>query len=131
MLAIFLCCFFWLNAFAANSEESRGIKQEWEPTTLSEKTLAKVNGGVEQYQKCLNDETHTHVNDKDDSRRVSDLILRNCEGKLNTIKEAFDAEKVPGVISDRYIQSKRSRAAQQVVKVVMSAEAGRSTESRH
>ena len=105
------------------------IKQEWQPSTLSEQTLAKVNSGVEAYQKCLNSETLAHVNDKDDSRKVTDLILRNCEKPLTAVKEAFDAEKVPGSISDRYIRSKRSRGAQQVVKVVMGAQAARYSET--
>ena len=120
VLTLAMCFMAGSLAWAGDDEE---IKQEWQPTTLSDKTLAKINGGVEGYQKCLNDETRSHVNDKEDSRKVSDLILRNCETKLTVVKEAFDAEKVPGVISDRYIRSKRSRAAQQVVKVVMSAQA--------
>jgi|GEM_PF-156851 hypothetical protein len=111
------------------AEETGAIKQEWQPTTLSEKTQAKVNAGVEDYQKCLNDETRAHVQDKEDSRAVTDLILRNCEKRMTVIKEAFDAEKVPGSISDRYIRSKRSRAAQQVVKIVMQAQAARYSES--
>ena len=115
---------------AARAEESEVIKQEWQPSTLSEQTLNKVNAGVEQYQTCLNDETRTHINDKDDSRRVTDLILRNCEAKLTVVKTAFDDEKVPGVISDRYIRSKRSRAAQQIVRVVMATQAQRSVEQK-
>lgn len=105
------------------------LQQEWQPTTLSEATLAKVNQGVEAYQKCLNDETRAHYQDKDDSRRVTDLILRNCESRLTAITSAFDAEKVPGAISDRYVRSKRSRAAQQVVRVVMQAQAARYSET--
>lgn len=105
------------------------IKQEWQPSTLSDKTLAKVNSGVEAYQKCLNTETVAHVNDKEDSRKVTDLILRNCEPSLTVVKEAFNAEKVPSAISDRYIRSKRSRGAQQVVRVVMGAQAMRYSET--
>lgn len=105
------------------------LQQEWQPTTLSEATLAKVNQGVEAYQKCLNDETRAHYQDKDDSRRVTDLILHNCESRLTAITSAFDAEKVPGAISDRYVRSKRSRAAQQVVRVVMQAQAARYSET--
>jgi hypothetical protein len=126
-LAASLCLLTAANLRAAETE---AIKQEWQPTTLSEQAQAKVNAGVEQYQICLNDETKVHVNDKDDSRKVTDLILRNCEKKLVVIKEVFDAEKVPGTISDRYIRAKRSRAAQQVVKIVMSAQAARHVETK-
>jgi hypothetical protein len=107
------------------SEDQAAIQQEWQPTTLSDKTLAKVHGGVEAYQKCLNDETRLHGNDPEDSRKVTDLILGRCDKTLTVVKEAFDSEKVPPVISERYLKSKRSRAAQQVVKVVMGAQAAR------
>ena len=122
---ILAACVFALGVPAALAGE---IKQEWQPTTLKEATLNKVNAGLEQYQRCLNDETRAHVNDRDDSRRVADRILQRCEDRLTPVKAAFDAEKVPGVISDRYIRSKRSKAAQQVVRVVMSAEASRYAE---
>lgn len=114
---------------SAQAEETEAIKQEWQPTTLSEKTLAKVNTGLEDYQKCLNEETQKHVQDKEDSRKLTDLVLRNCESRMTVIKEAFDAEKVPGAVSDRYIRSKRSRAAQQVVKIMMQAQAARYSET--
>lgn len=113
----------------AQAGESEAIQQEWQPTTLSDKTQAKVNAGLEEYQKCLNEETKKHVQDKEDSRKLTDLVLRNCEAKMTPIKEAFDAEKVPGAISDRYLRSKRSRAAQQVVKVMMQAQAARYSET--
>lgn len=121
----------WLmDVGSSRAAENESLKQEWQPTTVSEQTQAKVNAGVEQYQICLNDETKTHINDQDDSRKVTDLILRNCEKKLIVVKEAFDAEKVPGAISDHYIRAKRSRAAQQVVKVVMGAQAARHVETK-
>lgn len=124
------CLWLAMAVPALAAEEPAELKQEWQPSTLSDKTLAQINGGLEQYQTCLNDETRAHLNDKEDSRKVTDLILRNCEKKLGPVKEAFDAEKVPGNLSDRYLRSKRSRAAQQVVKVVMGAQASRSIEKQ-
>ena len=112
---------------AALAEE---IPQQWQPSTLSEKTQTKVNEGVEHYQKCLNEETRLHMDDVDDSRRITDQILARCESKLTAVKTAFDAEKVPGPVSDRYIRSKRSKAAQQIIRVVMSHEALRSSQGQ-
>ncbi len=106
------------------------IPQEWQPSILSEKTQAKVNQGVEQYQKCLNDETRLHMDDVDDSRRITDQILARCEAKLTAVKSAFDAEKVPAPASDRFIRTKRSKAAQQIIRVVMSHEALRSSQDQ-
>ncbi|MFM8442509.1 MAG: hypothetical protein ACKN9W_04090 [Methylococcus sp.] len=120
--------FLLLPGVGAQAEEAEPIKQEWEPSTLSDKTLTKINAGLEDYQKCLNEETQKHVQDKEDSRKLTDLVLRNCEPRMTPIKAAFDAEKVPGALSDRYLRAKRSRAAQQVVKVMMQAQAARYSE---
>lgn len=105
------------------------VSQDWKPTTLGEKTLDKVNQAVESYHRCLNDETSKHVNDPEDSRKLTDQILSVCDAKLAPIKPAFRAEKVPDVISERYLQRKRSQAAQQVVRIVMGAHALRYRES--
>lgn len=124
-------CLVVLTVETADAGESAGMKQDWQPSTLSEKTQERIHAGVEQYHQCLNEQTKAHVNDKDDSRRVADLILKNCESALAAVKPAFDAEKVPDVMSERYLRSKRSKAAQQVVRVVMSAQAVRSVEDQH
>ena len=105
------------------------VSQDWKPTTLSEKTLEKINQAVDSYHRCLNDETTKHVNDPEDSRKLTDLILSVCDPKLGPIKPAFQAEKVPDVISERYLQRKRSQAAQQVVRIVMGAHALRYRET--
>jgi hypothetical protein len=105
-----------------DAEES----QTWQPSTLSEQTLDKVQAALKVYQQCVNDETRVHLNDHEDSRRVADTILKNCEGKLSEVKAPFDAEKVPESISERYLRSKRSLAAQQVLRVVMATQAVRS-----
>jgi hypothetical protein len=116
-------------AIANEKSATPEVSQDWKPTTLSEKTLGKINQAVESYHRCLNDETTKHVNDPEDSRKLTDLILSVCDPKLGPIKPAFHAEKVPDVISERYLQRKRSQAAQQVVRVVMGAHALRYRES--
>ena len=106
-----------------DAEES----QTWQPSTLSEQTLDKVQAALKVYQQCVNNETRSHLNDKEDSRQVTDTILKNCESKLSAVRAPFDAEKVPESISERYLRSKRSLAAQQVLRVVMATQAVRST----
>jgi hypothetical protein len=105
------------------------IEQTWQPSTLSEKTLKKVDEAVLAYQKCLNDETRQHLKDPEDSRRVTDLILNACDGRLAPIKPAFRAEKVPDPLAERYLRRKRSQAAQQVLRVVMAEQALRHRET--
>ncbi len=100
----------------------------WEPSTLNPATLDKVHGALKVYQQCANDQTQAHLNDKMDSRKVTDLILKACEDKLTPVKTAFDAEKVPAEISERYMRAKRSQAAQQILRVVMATQAVQSAE---
>jgi hypothetical protein len=104
--------------------------QTWQPSTLKEETLNKVHEGLRVYEQCVNDQTRAHINDPEDSRRVTDLILKNCEDKLMAVKAPFDAEHVPDAISERYLRSKRSQAAQQVVRVVMATQALRSSQGQ-
>lgn len=110
-------------------EASAPISQEWKESTLSPKTLEKVNEAVRSYQDCLNVETRRHIQDLEDSRKVTDRILSACDAKLAPAKTAFNAEKVPETISDRYLRRKRSQAAQQVVREVMGAHALRYREA--
>jgi prophage DNA circulation protein len=105
------------------------IPQEWKPTTLSEKTLATIQKSVESYHRCLDAETKKHVKDPEDSRKLTDEILTACDAKLSPIKPAFQSEKVPDALSERYLQRKRSQAAQQIVQVVMGAHALRYRET--
>lgn len=128
-LALLLEAAFPSAGLAKEKPATPEVSQDWKPTTLSEKTLGKINEAVESYHRCLNDETTKHVNDPEDSRKLTDLILSVCDPKLGPIKPAFQAEKVPDVISERYLQRKRSQAAQQVVRIVMGAHALRYRET--
>lgn len=98
----------------------------WQASVLSEQAQEKVLAQVRVYQQCINQETQKHVNDQGDSRRITDLILKNCEGQLSMVKTILINEKVPEQNADLYIRSKGSRAAQQVVREVMGTQAMRS-----
>jgi hypothetical protein len=114
---------------ASEEAKTSEIPQEWKSTTLSDKTLATIQRAVESYHRCLDEETKKHVNDPEDSRKLTDQILMACDPKLIPIKPAFQAEKVPDTISERYLQRKRSQAAQQIVQVMMGAHALRYRET--
>jgi hypothetical protein len=123
-------CWIWIalwGSLSVQAEESNN--QEWQPSTLSDAAIQRVHGALEGYQRCLNQETQKHLKDPEDSRKVTDLILGLCEDQLTAVKKTFDEEKVPAGASDRYIRGKRSRAAQQIVRVVMAEEASRSAKS--
>lgn len=70
----------------------------WEPSTLSQATQDRVHAALSAYQRCVDGETRAHLNDRADSRRVTEAILRACEDPLTAIKTAFDAEHVPAAL---------------------------------
>ncbi|WP_370525787.1 DUF2760 domain-containing protein [Methylococcus sp. BF19-07] len=98
---------------------------EWQPSTLSEATLAKVHEAAKAYQDCLNEAFRAHVGEDVDSRLQTDRILHACENRLTPMKAAFDAEQVPDSISERYMRSYRTRGARDLVRLLMSAQAAR------
>lgn len=102
---------------------------EWQPSTLSEATLAKVHEAAKAYQDCLNEEFRAHVGEDVDSRLQTDRILHTCENRLTPMKAAFDAEKVPDSISERYMRSHRTRGARDLVRLLMSAQAARAADA--
>jgi len=113
-LVILLSAALASGATAGEKSASTGVSQDWKPTTLSEKTLGKINQSVESYHRCLNDETTKHVNDPEDSRKLTDLILSVCDPKLGPIKPAFQSEKFrmsfPNVTFRENGRKRRSRS---------------------
>lgn len=117
-----------LTGFLFAGCQSAPVESQWKPSTLSEQTIAKANSAVRDYQNCLNDETTARVNDQADPRAIADAILKQCESRLMPIKTAFDAEKVPTVISERYMRKNRSQGAQSILRFVEAVQAMRSGE---
>jgi hypothetical protein len=105
-------------------------EEEWKASTLKDETLQKVQTALVGYQQCVNDETRLHINDKLDSRAVTDSVLKKCEEKLGAVKTAFDGENVPASVSERYMRSRRTHAARNILKTVMGIQALRSAEGK-
>jgi hypothetical protein len=101
----------------------------WNESTLSEQTQQKIQAEALNYQKCLNQQLMTGFPTNVDPRAVTDTILRRCEEHLIPIKTAFDAEKIPDDISNRYLRQKRTQGARNVLKFVMSAQAAQAAET--
>jgi hypothetical protein len=108
--------------------EAEGEKA-WQPSSLSEQTIERVGAIATDYQKCLNGEIMAGAAASNaDPRAVTDTVLRKCEAKLGPMKAAFDAEKVPDDLSNRYLRKTRTQGARNVLKFVMSAQALRAAD---
>lgn len=113
---------FWGALIAASTFAAEG---EWEPSTLSEKTMNATREAKLAYDRCLGERLQAAIGSDADSRAVADGILRACEDRLSPIHTALAAEKVPDGLIDRYLRQQRSRAAQAVLREVMGAQAVR------
>lgn len=101
----------------------------WSESTLSEQTQQKIQAAAFDYQTCLNKQIMAGFPPQTDPRAVTDAILRACENRLIPIKTAFDAEKVPDEISNRYLRQKRTQGARNVLKFVLSVQAAQAAET--
>lgn len=123
------CCL----ALAACQSEPKRLpvntdSTSWQPSTLSEQTIARANGAIRQYERCLNSEALGGVKHRGDPRGLADRILRACEGHLEGIRAAYSAEGVPDAISERYMRKTRSRGAQSLMRFLQAVEAQRDAE---
>jgi hypothetical protein len=116
-----------IGAFALFLQPAFGEgEDEWKMTTLSDETLKKVQLALVGYQQCVNDKTKLRIHHAADSRAITDAVLKQCEDQLSAVKLAFDAERVPSSVSERYMRSRRTYAARNILRTVMGVQAMRS-----
>lgn len=110
----------WVIAASAMAGES-----EWQASTLTPATLKKVYQAAGVYQNCVGNALRAQINNKQDSRAVTDGILKQCEPQLQPMRDAFTSEKVPAEIADRYLQKTRTQTARNLLREVMATQAVR------
>lgn len=112
-----------LAAFTAFADEVK--KNEWQNTTLSDATIAKIQDAKYQYKKCVSDEMQKSAYQTKDIRHATDEIMKQCESVLAKMREVYLAEKVPGVIADRHLKQMRIQTTRDALQSLMFAEAAR------
>lgn len=125
-----LACLFLAGCQSAPVEEKPAapMDQEWHASTLSPATIAKADAAVRDYRQCLTQETLARDQERGDPRAITNTILQACEGRLPTIKTAYDAEQVPATISEHKIRQTRSQGVQSVLRHVSGVQAQRAGE---
>lgn len=100
-------------------------KDQWQPTTLSEDTIKKVQQAKYKYMQCITAEVQKETYIKMDTRAATDKVIKKCEPSLANIRSVFLAEKVPSNIADRYLKMTRTQTARKVLEQFMYADAAR------
>lgn len=119
--------FFLLLSLLTAISVSAGEQQnsQWQPTSLSDTTIKKVQQAKYKYMQCVTDEVQKNTYIKMDTRAATDQVLKKCEQSLSNIRTVFSSEKVPTTISDRYLKKTRTQTARKILEQLMFAEAAR------
>lgn len=78
-----------------------------------------------QYQICLTEQIKKFVHVDMDVRESTGRILKICDSEFNPIREAFKADNIPGKVTERYLNTKRSRSTPNILRVLMFAQSRR------
>ena len=100
-------------------------KNEWHNTTLTDATIKKIQEAKYQYKKCVVDEMQKTDYTNQDTRRATDVIMKQCEPVLAKMREVYTAENVPGIVADRHLKQMRLQTTRSALQAMMFAEASR------
>lgn len=114
---------------AATNSYAEASKDDWQNTTISEATIAKIQAGKYDYKKCVSDEMQKTDYAKQESRAATETIIKQCEPMLSKMRDVYLDEKVPEVIADRHLKQMRLQTTRDVLQNMMYAEATRAAGS--
>ncbi|MDD1605378.1 MAG: hypothetical protein LUO95_04260 [Methylococcaceae bacterium] len=111
----------------ATNSYAENTKNEWQNTTISEATIAKIQAAKYEYKKCVSDEMQKPVYSSQESRAATETIIKQCEPVLTKMRDVYLAEKVPEVIADRHLKQMRLQTTRDALQNMMYAEAARAS----
>jgi hypothetical protein len=111
----------------ATNSYAETSKNEWQNTTISEATIAKIQAAKFEYKKCVSDEMQKAVYATQESRQATEVIIKECEPVLTKMREVYLAEQVPEVIADRHLKQMRLQTTRDTLQNMMYAEAARAS----
>lgn len=118
--------FLVLSSCANKSEKTAESSTSFEhnPAISAEAILISRAASL-QYQACLTEQIKQYVNVDMHVRQSTGRILKACDPEFNPIRDAFKAENIPRKVTERYINTKRSRSTPNILRVLMFAQSKR------
>ncbi len=118
--------FLVLSSCANKSEKTAESSTSFEhnPAISAEAILISRAASL-QYQACLTEQIKQYVNVDMHVRQSTGRILKACDPEFNPIRDAFKAENIPRKVTERYINTKRSRSTPNILRVLMFAQSRR------
>ena len=114
----------------ANNSYAEPSKDDWQNTTISEATIAKIQAGKYEYKKCVSDEMQKPDYQRQESRVATEVIIKQCEPVLGKMREIYVEEKVPEVVADRHLKQLRIQVTRDALQNMMYGEAARAGQSK-
>ncbi|WP_152486017.1 hypothetical protein [Methylohalobius crimeensis] len=115
--------FVFILAGCAGTPEGKPTDKQWQPTTLSDRTIKQARQSSRDYFGCIQDQLAHYRYRGGDSRYETEALLKPCEKRLEPIRTAFAEEGVDPRITRRYLKRKRTQAARHVLRLIMAMEA--------
>lgn len=116
---------FFVVLLATGSVYAAETKNEWQNTTISEETIAKIQQAKLEYKQCVGAEMQKSVYQNQDSRKSTETIVKQCEPVLAKMRVVYTDQKVPGVVADRHLKQMRYQMMRDVLQNMMYLDAAR------
>ena len=94
-------------------------------SAISAESILISRQASQQYQRCLTEQIKKYVHIEMDVRESTGRILKGCDAEFNPIREAFKSDNIPANVTERYINTKRSRSTPNILRVLMFAQSRR------
>jgi flavorubredoxin len=119
--------FVLLSLILASSILYAGHNQgnEWQQTTLPDSAITHIQIAKSKYSQCIRGEIKNIVSANFDSRKATDMVMKQCEMLLTQVRQIFLDEKVPEQIADRYMKKTRTETARNTLKHLMFVDASK------
>ncbi|MFZ2169035.1 MAG: hypothetical protein WAW61_05295 [Methylococcaceae bacterium] len=122
--------FFLSLLLSAGTAYSDDAKNEWHNTTLSDATIEKIQATKYEYKKCIGEEMQKSTYQELESRKATDVIMKQCEPVLAKMREVYTDAEVPGVVADRHLRQIRMQTTREALQGMMFSEAARKAGSK-
>ncbi|HIA44454.1 MAG TPA: hypothetical protein EYO51_05000 [Methylococcaceae bacterium] len=122
MTKLFLILSLFVPLYAHAVDDS---PEKWQPTTLSDASIKKIQTAKHQYNQCISKEiTGLNIGSLD-VRDAAHHIIKSCEEKLSIIRQTFLDENVSTLLADRYLKMSRTQTTRTTLKHLMFLDAAK------
>ncbi len=117
--------FFTLIIASCNLYAGHKQGNEWQQTTLSDSAINHIQKAKYKYSQCIRTEIEKIMSANIDSRKATDMVMKQCELVLKDVRQIFIDEKVPEQLADRYMKKTRTETARKTLKHLMFVDASK------